>query len=124
MRTGLVITALVAVSLVLALGSWYFDLGHDYVEKVPGLHGRSMEEVRARFGPPDWERSFSMGDPLGEFYVELYNMYPPDDPNTKNVRITEWRWVYRRYNVAVLFQEVEGRWIVVSTCRWYHSVHF
>lgn len=124
MRRGLVISALAAAVLLLVLGWWYFDLGHEPVEKVPRLQGCGMEEVRAQLGSPDWEHDFAMGDGLGEFYVGLYNVYPPDDPNTKTVKIKEWRWTYRRYNLAVFFHQVDGRWVVLNTLRWKHGIEF
>jgi hypothetical protein len=111
--------------LAFAASWWYFDWGHAPVEKLPGLHGRSMGAVVAVLGEPARQSEFSMGPGrLTEFQIELYNTYPPNHPKTAGVRIKELHWDWPRYHVAVWMHLVNGEWIVLDTCRWQEGVVF
>lgn len=104
---------------------WYFDLGHGPVEKMPWLHGKSTKEVLAELGEPSREFEYTMGkSPGGEFRVELFNTYPPNDPKTADVRIKEMQWHRMRYHVAVWMHQVNGEWVVLDTCRWKEGIVF
>jgi len=103
---------------------WWFDILHDAVEKIPRLHGKELSVVIAEFGKPDQTHEINLADPLPEFRVELYNVFPPDDPMTASVTIRELQWHYTTYNVAVWLHCVNGKWIVVDTCRWKEGVVF
>jgi hypothetical protein len=125
-RTALLAGA-VLLSGVLAAGAlgWYFDWGHAPVEKLPRLHGQTLEAVIAQLGPPDRQLEYRLADsPGGEFRVELYNTYPPDDPKAAQARIKELQWRRARYRVAVWLHEVDGGWVVLDTCRWQQGVEF
>ena len=97
---------------------------HAPVEKIPRLHGKELPAVIAEFGKPHQTYEFSLADPLPEFRVELYNIYPPDDPKTASVTIRELQWHYATYHVAVWLHRVKGKWTVIDTCRWKKGVLF
>lgn len=128
MRGKLAITAgivgLFALLASMAIAWWYWDWGHAPVEKLAHLHGRSMEAVVGELGEPDSRYQFPMSGCAGEFRVELFNTYPPQDPNSAQVQIQELQWHYERYHVAVWFHEPKGKWIVLDTCRWEEGVEF
>lgn len=104
--------------------AWYFDVGHESVEKLPNLHGQTMEAVIADLGPPSMADDFMLDQPLPEFRIEIYNTYPPDDPTTPSVEIRERRWNRSRYSIAVWFHRECKRWVVFNTCRWKSGVVF
>jgi hypothetical protein len=111
--------------VAVAVSWWYFDWGHDRVEKLPHLHGQPLETVLARLGEPDRQLDYAMADsPDSEFRVELYNTYPPGDPTASKARIKELQWHRARYHVAVWLHQVNGEWVVLDTCRWKEGVVF
>lgn len=118
--------AIVLAIITLPIGvAWYFDWGHAPVEKLPWLHGQPLDKVIAAFGEPSRQLNYTIGtSPGGEFRVELYNTYPPSDPNTKDVRIKEIQWHRLRYDVVVWLHFVNGEWLVLDTCRWQGGVVF
>lgn len=117
--TSLVIVAF-AISFV-----WYFDWGHDPVEKLPWLHGQPLAKVFAELGQPSQQLEYKMGNsPGGEFRVELYNTDPPNAPKTLDVRIKELQWRRTRYHIAVWMHLVNGEWLVLDTCRWREGIAF
>ena len=118
----MLIIGLVALAAMASAAFWYYDLGHDPVEKIPELHGLSMDEVLARYGDPDVSDDFTLADPLPEFRIELYNTYPPDDPANRSIEIRERQWHYSRHNLAVWFHFVHGKWMALDTCRWKHGI--
>jgi hypothetical protein len=103
---------------------WYWEPGHDAVEKIPQLHAKSLDFVLEDLGEPDRRDEFPMTEAVGEFRVELFNTYPPDDPTATNVRIKELQWDYSRHHIAVWFHKVDGEWRALDTCRWKEGVHF
>jgi hypothetical protein len=95
------------------------------VDKIRALHGLAVERVAAELDEPNQIYEFSIEDGVdSEFRVELLNTYPPGSPRSKGVRIREWQWKYRDFTVAVWFHSVEGRWVVLDTCRWKKGVKF
>ncbi len=124
-RKRYLIAGVVLPVVLLAAGCfWFFDLAHADVEELPGLHGKTMEEVVGELGEPDYSYDFKMDQPMPEFRVELYNTYPPDDPKTWLVKIRERQWRRCRYSIAVWFHQVDGRWVALDTCRWKKDVVF
>lgn len=118
-------TAVIASVVSVGVSWWYFDWGHDPVEKLNYLHGKPLEAVLASLGEPDRQLHFSMADsPDGEFRVELYNTYPPGNPKAAQARIKEFQWHRSRYHVAVWMHQVNGEWIVLDSCRWREGVDF
>jgi hypothetical protein len=120
MRRTAAIAGAAMIGGIVALGVlwWYFDWGHERVEKLPHLHGKPLEVVIASLGEPD-QLDYTMADsPDGEFRVELYNTYPPGDPKAAQARIKELQWHWARYHIAVWMHEVNGEWVVLDTCRW------
>lgn len=110
--TIIVATSLVTIAIVICF-VWYFDWGHDPVEKLPWLHGQPLMKVFAELGQPYHQLEYTMGkSPGGEFRVELYNTYPPNDRETMDVRIKELQWHRSRYHIAVWTHLVNGEWIV------------
>lgn len=102
----------------------WLDLGHAPVEKVERLHGLPVAKVLAEFGEPTYSYEFPMKERAGEFSIELWNFYPPDDPTVADVRIQELTWKHWGYSVAVWFHQVDGEWVALDSCRWQKGVEF
>jgi hypothetical protein len=118
-------TAILVVSAGAGVSWWYFDGGHQPVEKLSYLHGQPLESVIARLGKPDRQLEYKMAkSPGGEFRVELYNTYPPGDANAAEARIKELQWHRTRYHIAVWLHKVDDRWVVLNTCRWMEGIVF
>ena len=122
-RAWYMIGILLAYSTFSAI-AWYFDVGHESVEKLPNLNGKTMESVIADLGPPSMADDFKLDQPLPEFRIEIYNTYPPDDPAPPSVEIRERRWQRARYTIAVWFHRECKRWVAFNTCRWKSGVVF
>jgi hypothetical protein len=113
------------VPVVLGAGWWYFDWGHSPVEKLPWSHGQPLAEVVAELGQPHRQLEYAMAEsPDGEFRIELYNTYPPNDPVAQKARIRELQWHRTGYDVAVWLHRVNGEWVVLDTCRWQAGIQF
>jgi hypothetical protein len=41
---------------------WYYDCGHASVEKIPRLHGKTVERVISELGRPDSVQSYTMAN--------------------------------------------------------------
>jgi hypothetical protein len=126
-RRTILIAEFAVIAAFLAVGAswWYFDWGHDYVEKLTHLHGKSLQAVIASLGKPDRELDYTMADsPGGEFRIGLFNTYPPGDPKAAQARIRELQWHRARYHVAVWLHQVNGEWVVLNTCRWKEGIAF
>jgi hypothetical protein len=120
----LVVGAVMVVAASLAV-AWYFDVGHDPVERLGHLNGKQLRAVLAELGEPDRQLEYTMGEsPGGEFRVELYNTYPPNDPKARQARIRELQWHRARYSIAVWLHQINGEWVILDTCRWQKGVEF
>src|SRR5689334_12848800 len=53
------------------------------VGKVASLHGATEGRVLAELGEPNQAYEFPVEDFNGEFRIELWNTYPPDDPRSR-----------------------------------------
>jgi hypothetical protein len=116
---------MIAGILAVGVSWWHFDWGHEPVEKLAHLHGKPLDAVIAILGQPDRQLDYTMAEsPGGEFRVELYNTYPPGDPEAAQARIKELQWHRARYHVAVWMHQVNGEWVVLDTCRWKEGVVF
>jgi hypothetical protein len=114
-----------ALGLAIGVSWWYFDLGHDFIERLPWLHGQPIGIVVRELGQPDRQLEYAMKEsPGGEFRIELYNTYPPDDPIAQETHILELQWHRTRYDIAVWLHQINGEWRVLDTCRWKASVNF
>ena len=125
-KTTIIVGSTIFVTL-LTIGTlwWYFDLGHRHVEKLPWLHDQALATVLTELGEPDRKMEYTIADsPNGEFRVELYNTYPPNDPIAKQARILELQWHHVRYKIAVWLHQVNGNWVVQDPCRWKEGVVF
>lgn len=98
-----------------------FDPNHG---KILALHGATEQQVVTQLGEPNQTREFPVVDVPGEFGIELWNTYPPNDPRSQDVRIREWQWKYHEFSFAVWFHKVDGQWVVLDTCRWKKGVVF
>jgi hypothetical protein len=98
--------------------------GDERVDKIEALHGRTQEEVAADLSEPNQTYEFSVEEVRDEFRIELLNTYPPGHPRSRGVRIREWQWKHREFSLAVWFHMVEGRWVVLDTCRWKKGIAF
>ncbi len=92
--------------------------------KIAALHGDHQDRVLAEIGKPNWTSEYPVDDAAGEFRIELRNTYPFRDPRNRDVRILEWQWDYPEFSFAVWFHRVDGRWIVLNTCRWSKGTKF
>ena len=124
-RTIAIASAMISGLLAMSLSWWYFDWGHEPVEKLPRLHGKSLDAVIADLREPDWQLDYTMADsPGGEFRVELYNTYPPGNAMAMQARIKELQWHRTRYYIAVWLHRVNGEWIALDSCRWKEGIEF
>ena len=125
-KTAIILgSTMLATLLVVGTSWWYFDLGHRHVEKLPRLHDQPLAAVLTELGRPDREMEYTMAtSPGGEFRVELYNTYPPNDPVARQARILELQWHYTRYHIAVWLHRVQDEWVVLDTCRWKEGIVF
>jgi hypothetical protein len=98
--------------------------GHYTVLKIPRLHGLHVEKVIEEFKTPSYSETYTMNEAVGEFRVELYNTYPLTDPKNHEVQIKELWWKDGNYNITVWFHQVNGKWVVLDTCRWHKDVQF
>ena len=92
--------------------------------KVAALHGAHQDRVLAEIGKPNRTWEYPVDDAAGEFRIELRNTYPFRDPRNRDVRILEWQWDCPEFSFAVWFHRVDGRWIVLDTCRWSKDTQF
>lgn len=94
-------------------------MGYDLIEQTQDLRVKTIEEVTVRLGKPDSELSYTMANvPKDELHVGLYNYFPPDRPDTRDVAIKELWWKRGRYTVVVWFHQVGDRWIAFDKCHW------
>ncbi len=107
----------------LLAGPWVQD-PDARVGKVKALHGADENRVLSELGEPNETFEFPVEEFYGEFRIELWNTYPPDDTRSRGVRILEWQWRYKEFSFAVWFHKVDGRWIVLDTCRWKKGIAF
>jgi len=114
----------VFTAALLAAAIWYFDIPHAAVEKVPSLHGDSVDQIMDRLGHPAHEFWFAMDEAVGEFRVELFNFYPPKSPDNDKVEIRESTWEYSRHRLTVWFHRPNGVWVALDTCRYRNYVRF
>ena len=94
------------------------------VDRVDSLLGSIKDHVEEKLGKPNQTYEFSVEDGVDEFRIELLNTYPPGSARAKGVLIREWQWKYSTFSVAVWFHLVDGRWVVLDTCRWKKGVLF
>lgn len=97
---------------------------NELADKITALHGLIEEEVLLALGQPNQAGEFPIEKAVGEFRIELLNTYPPWHLRSWGVRIREWQWKYREFSIAVWFHRVNGRWVVLDTCRWKKGVVF
>lgn len=93
-------------------------------DRISALEGKTDAQVTMLLGKPDSATEFLMDTVHDEFRIGLFNTYPPNGPKSSNVRIREWRWSYRYFNVAVWLHFINGQWQVLNTCRWKHDTKF
>ena len=119
-----IVFATTAIAAFLAITIWYFDVPHAPVERVEALHGQTDVSIITQLGNPSYEYVFTMADPLSEFQIELYNIYPPDSPGNAQIEIRECTWRYSRYRLTVWFHKPNGEWIALDTCRYRNGILF
>lgn len=119
-----VLSAIVAIVFYLFV-AWYYDAGHEPVEKVVGLPGRDVEYVVRRFGKPIRELSFKIGEGIdGEMRLELLRHYPLSRESNRSVQIRELHWKETRCDIIVWMHQVDGRWVVLDAIRVQQGVKF
>jgi len=115
-------TALVAALVLLSM--YWLDSPNAQPVKVPAIHGQTDTAVIQKRGEPSWESRFTMDDPLGEFQIELYNVYPPNSPKNSSIQIRECTWQYPRHRLTVWFHKPRSTWIALDTCKYGNNVQF
>ena len=113
-----------AIALLSTAATWYFDIPHGPVEKIPSLHGQTYASLMKQLGNPSFEYSFTMDKRLSEFQIELHNTYPPESPNNPTVEIRECTWEYSRHRLTVWFHKMNGKWLALNTSRYKNDVVF
>lgn len=61
---------------------------------------------------------------VGQFRIELFNTYPPNNPIARQAKIRELQWHRTRFHFAVWLHQVNEEWVVLDTCRWQEGVAF
>ena len=128
MRTGVRISigALLA-ALWLGCGGGAGQTSSGDVDPVSELDlgGQTEADVRASYGPPQRETSFSVypGVALPELQSGLYDAVVAGLAEGDSARVQEWRWEGAR-NRAVWFVERDGRWVVADAIEWDRDVQF
>ena len=128
-RLKIGVVALVAVVAVIAC-VWitvvvgWSNLGHDSVEKLPGLHGLAYADVLDELGADCQVQNLVVADCGVEFRVEIFNTYDPRKPENTSVPIREVVWDRSGYSVAVWFHQVDSEWVALDTLRWVDGVQF
>lgn len=83
---------------------------HELIKRTD-LHGRTPKEVSAILGKrPETSEQVKLGDGLSEFQIELYNFFPPDDPNTAHVVVLQEGWAFEGYCITVWYRGDTGDW--------------
>jgi hypothetical protein len=88
------------------------------------LHGLTEAEMKDSFGPADKSRDFVMGDCCHEFEIELYNTYPPDEPEHADVQIRERSWHIGDHILTAWFHQEDDEWVVLNTHLWHKHTEF
>jgi hypothetical protein len=93
-------------------------------DELKRLEGKTQEALFSEFGKPTQDREFPMSECCGEFQIELYNTYPPDDPATAQVRIRELTWEYDGYALTVWLHAPDEAWLALDTIRYTDDLEF
>lgn len=91
---------------------------------VHALHGLTEEEMIDSLGQADTSRDFVMGECCHEFEVELYNTYPPDEPEHADVPIRQRSWHVGDHILTAWFHQKDHEWIVLNTHLWHKDTEF
>ncbi len=91
---------------------------------IERFHGSSMEDVLKELGKTDMCESFLMEEAIGEFRVELHNIYPLNNPENRTVRISELSWQDGDYMITLWFHNVNDTWVVLDSRRWHKDTDF
>ncbi|GEM_PF-2954023 len=98
------------------------------VAEMTGLHGMTEAEVVGVLGEPDFSQDITLhaGETLSEFFIEVHNTYPPDDPSTEGRVIRHLQWERDGYSEAVFMHQPspDGVWIVLESVKWSEGVEF
>lgn len=94
------------------------------VSKLPQFHGKSRAQVVSVLGEPAWGETFAMSEVFDELRCELQNTYPLSNPANANVKIEEMRWQEGDFWITLWLHQVDGRWVVLDSCRWHKDVQF
>jgi len=96
------------------------------VDKLTYLRGLAEGAVIAKLGVSTYSNTFTLrqGKGLPEFYVEIHNTYPAEDPKSEGVEIRELRWERTGYTEVVFLHKVDGEWRVLESGRGKDGVVF
>lgn len=98
------------------------------VTELTELHGATESEVLSALGEPDYTQDITLhaGETLSEFFIEVHNTYPPDDPSTEGRVIRHLQWERDGYSEAVFLHQPspDGVWIVLESVKWSEGVEF
>lgn len=96
----------------------------DRVRKLPAFHGQTRSQVFAKLGQPQRDDKFPISKAVGEFRIELQNIYPLSSPANATVEIQEMTWQEGDYWITLWLHQVNGEWVVLDSCRWHKDVSF
>jgi len=78
------------------------------------LEGLAMEQLRTRFGRPEKQGSFFIGERTDGIYRALERSYPAKAFVNESVRIEEWSWRWEDCTLTVWFHAPTGQWHVLD----------
>src|SRR5690606_31364492 len=87
-------------------------------------HGKSVAAVLEDLGPPDGGTTFPMSEAIGEFRVELHNVYPDVSGRHAEVMIRECTWHQGWHRLTLWFHKEGDEWRVLDSCRWHKDLRF
>lgn len=90
------------------------------------VRGKPMDELVKLYGPPHKTYEVKMDEGVPEFRIELYNDYPPGEPQSKGIIITEHTYRYDEdgYQATIWYHDVAGTMTALQAVSWNDGVKF
>lgn len=87
-------------------------------------HGQSKSAMLQLLGEPANEWELTSADVAGEFQIEIWNTYPPDDPVAFQVPLHGATWHDGDDRITLWYHTVDNEWVVFESCRWHKDIVF